>query len=64
MESVQCLSFTEHCLSKRESLLQLNSLRTRLSSAETDHQAALEQVAVVEEQKQQALQDVQEQVNN
>lgn len=57
-------SFTEHCTSKRKSLLQINSLRSRLSCAEADHQAALQQVAVVEEQKQQALQDGQEQVSN
>lgn len=44
--------------------LQIESLRSRLSSAEVDHQEALQQVAVVEEQKQQALQDAQEQVSN
>lgn len=42
----------------------MDSLRSRLSSAEADHQAALQQVAVVEEQKQQALQDGQEQVSS
>lgn len=42
----------------------MDSLRSRLSSAEADHQAALQQVAVVEEQKQQALKDGQEQVSS
>lgn len=41
----------------------MNSLRSRLSSAEADHQAALQQAAVIEAQKQQALQDSQEQVS-
>lgn len=64
MEVVWGLSFTEPCTSKRKSYLQIDSLRSRLSSAEADHEAALQQVAVVEEQKQQALQDSQEQVSN
>ncbi|XP_041791081.1 translocated promoter region b, nuclear basket protein [Chelmon rostratus] len=40
---------------------QINSLRRSLSSAQADHQAVLQQVAVAEAQQQQALQDSQEQ---
>lgn len=43
---------------------QLNGLKRSLSSAQADHQAALQQVAVAEAQKQQALQDGQEQVRS
>lgn len=42
----------------------MNSLRRSLSSAQTDHQAALQQVTVAEAQLQQALQDSQEQVSS
>lgn len=41
----------------------MDSLRSCLSRAEAEHQAALQQIAVVEDQKQQALQDSQEQVS-
>ncbi|TNN35649.1 Nucleoprotein TPR [Liparis tanakae] len=40
---------------------QMSSLRRSLCSAQADHQAALQQVAVAEAQKQQALQDSREQ---
>ncbi|XP_039984449.1 translocated promoter region b, nuclear basket protein [Xiphias gladius] len=40
---------------------QINSLRRSLSSAQADHQAVLQQVAVAEAQQQQAVQDSQEQ---
>lgn len=42
----------------------MNSLRRSLTSAQTDHQMALERVAVAEAQLQQAVQDSQEQVSN
>lgn len=42
----------------------MNSLRRSLSSAQADHQAALQQIAVAEAQQQQALQDSQEQVSH
>ncbi|XP_071342326.1 translocated promoter region b, nuclear basket protein isoform X2 [Trachinotus anak] len=40
---------------------QMNNLRRSLSTAQADHQAVLQQVAVAEAQQQQALQDSQEQ---
>ncbi|XP_041861765.1 translocated promoter region b, nuclear basket protein [Melanotaenia boesemani] len=40
---------------------QISSLQRNLSSAQADHQAALQQVAIAETQQQQALQDSQEQ---
>lgn len=42
----------------------MNNLRRSLSSAQADHQAALQQIAVAEAQQQQALQDSQEQVSH
>lgn len=42
----------------------MNSLRRSLSSAQADHQGALQQVALAEAQQQQALQDSQEQVSS
>ncbi|XP_039891459.1 translocated promoter region b, nuclear basket protein [Simochromis diagramma] len=41
---------------------QINDLKRSLSSAQADHQAALQQVAVAEAQKQQAIKDCQDQV--
>lgn len=41
----------------------MDNFRKNLSSAQKDHQAALESLAVVEAQKQNLLQDIQEQVS-
>lgn len=41
----------------------MDTLRKNISSAQADHRAALESLAVVEAQKQQLLQDIQEQVS-
>lgn len=42
----------------------MNGLRRSLSSAQTDHQVVLQEVAVAEAQLRQALQDSQEQVSS
>lgn len=41
----------------------MDILRRNVSSAQEDHKAALESLAVVEAQKQHLLQDIQEQVS-
>lgn len=41
----------------------MDNLKKNVSSAQADHKAALESLAVVEGQKQRLLQDIQEQVS-